>query len=134
MAGFTGLGDGGPGGLMHPGHQIGAVYLHCEPVDFRKQINGLAAIVEAELAVSPFGDALFVFINRRRTRIKALYWHRNGFCLWQKRLEADRFAWPKAATIDATCAVSLRELEWLLEGFDLWHNKPHKTLNYMASC
>ncbi|MGN8200643.1 IS66 family insertion sequence element accessory protein TnpB, partial [Salinisphaera sp. RV14] len=52
---------------MHPGSQIGGVYLHCAPVDFRKQINGLAAIVEQELDVSPFGDTLFVFINRRRT-------------------------------------------------------------------
>jgi len=119
---------------MHPGHQIGRVYLHCDPVDFRKQINGLSAIVEQELDVSPFGDALFVFVNRRRTGIKALYWHRNGFCLWQKRLEKQRFAWPDATAFEQTCPLSMRELEWLLEGFDLWHNKPHNTLNYMASC
>jgi len=118
---------------MHPGHQIGCVYLHCEPVDFRKQINGLSAIVEQELEVNPFGDALFVFVNRRRTSIKALYWHRNGFCLWQKRLEKQRFAWPNADTMGLTCSLSVRELEWLLEGFDLWHNKPHKTLNYRAT-
>ena len=119
---------------MHPGNPIGRVFLHCASVDFRKQINGLAAIVEQELALSPFGDALFVFINRRRTGIKALYWHRNGFCLWQKRLEKQHFAWPNTADTGATCSLSIRELEWLLEGFDLWHNKPHKTLNYMASC
>jgi transposase len=118
---------------MHPGHRIGSVYLHCEPVDFRKQINGLSAIVEAELEMNPFGDALFVFVNRRRTGIKALYWHRNGFCLWHKRLESQRFAWPKADAIGATCTLTMRELEWLLEGFDLWHNKPHKTLNFLAS-
>jgi len=53
----------------------------------------LAAIVEGELQMSPFADALYVFINRARTSIKALYWDRNGFCLWQKRLEKDRFAW-----------------------------------------
>jgi transposase len=122
------------GALMHPGHQIDSVYLHSQPVDFRKQINGLSAIVEQELEVSPFGDALFVFVNRRRTSIKALYWHRNGFCLWQKRLEKQRFAWPAAEPIGATYELSMRELEWLLEGFDLWHNKPHKTLNYMATC
>ncbi|MGN8200632.1 IS66 family insertion sequence element accessory protein TnpB, partial [Salinisphaera sp. RV14] len=84
--------------------------------------------------VSPFGDTLFVFINRRRTGLKALYWHRNGFCLWQKRLEKQRFAWPDTADIGATCALSMRELEWLLEGFDLWRNQPHKTLKYRASC
>lgn len=119
---------------MHPGSRIGSVYLHLVPVDFRKQINGLSALVEQELAMDPFGDALFVFVNRRRTGLKALYWHRNGFCLWQKRLEQEHFAWPDAPGMGATCTLSLRELEWLLEGFDLWHNKPHKSLNYMASC
>ena len=46
--------------------------------------------------LNPFGDALYLFINRRRDKLKALYWHRNGFCLWYKRLEAERFAWPAA--------------------------------------
>ena len=118
---------------MHPGHTIGTVYLHRDPVDFRKQINGLSIIVEQELEMDPFADALFVFINRRRTSLKILYWHRNGFCLWQKRLEKERFKWPTANDIDSICTLSRKELEWLLEGFDLWHNKPHKTLNYMAT-
>jgi transposase len=117
---------------MHPGSAIGYVYCCTQPVDFRKQINGLAAIVEQELALPLFGDALFVFTNRRRDKIKALYWHRNGFCLWQKQLEKHRFAWPKADVEHVTCALSLKELEWLIEGFDLWRNKPHETLNYQA--
>ena len=79
---------------MHPGASIGQVYLCCLPVDFRKQIDGLAALVESELELNLFGDALFVFANRQRSRMKILYWHRNGFCLWQKRLEKARFAWP----------------------------------------
>lgn len=116
---------------MHPGYQIGTLYLHREPVDFRKQINGLAALIEGELELSPFTDALFVFINRRRTGLKALYWDRNGFCLWQKRLEADRFAWPSREPFEAVCQVSVRELQWLLEGFDPWHKNTHKPLNYM---
>lgn len=68
---------------MHPGASIGQVYLCCLPVDFRKQIDGLAALVESELELNLFGDALFVFANRQRSRMKILYWHRNGFCLWQ---------------------------------------------------
>ncbi len=116
---------------MHPGYHIGAIYLHRDPVDFRKQANGLAAIVEGELEMSPFADALFLFINRARTSIKALYWDRNGFCLWQKRLETDRFAWPRGERFAASHQVSVRELEWLLEGFDPWHKNAHKTLNYM---
>ena len=81
--------------------------------------------------MNPFGSALYVFINRQRTRIKVLYWHRNGFCLWLKRLEAERFAWPRDAG-PATQIISLHELEWLLEGFDLWANKPHKILDYTS--
>lgn len=117
---------------MHPGVRIDTVYLHQEPVDFRKQINGLACIVEQGLGHNPFGNNLYVFINRRRTSIKILYWHRNGFCLWQKRLEAERFAWPPADPVAETCKLGTQELQWLLEGFDLWANKPHKTLNYQA--
>ncbi|NDP40931.1 MAG: IS66 family insertion sequence element accessory protein TnpB [Rhodoferax sp.] len=79
---------------MHPGCSIDQVYLCREPIDFRKAINGLSALVEQELGLSPFASALYVFTNRRHTQLKALYWHRNGFCLWQKRLEADKFAWP----------------------------------------
>ena len=71
-----------------------AVYLHREPIDFRKNINGLAALVEHDLALDPFADALYVFGNRRRDRIKILGWSRSGFWLLQKRLESERFIWP----------------------------------------
>jgi transposase len=80
---------------MHPGSRIEAVYLCREPVYFRKSISGLSAIVEKELGMNPFGAALTVFVNARRDKLKAIYWHRNGFCLWYKRLEREKFAWPK---------------------------------------
>ena len=114
---------------MHPGCSIDQVYLCREPIDFRKAINGLSVLVEQELGLSPFASALYVFTNRQHNKIKALYWHRNGFCLWQKRLEADKFAWPRDEQ-EATRVISLHEFGWLLEGFDLWRNKPHKTLNF----
>ncbi len=116
---------------MHPGCQISEVYLCRAAIDFRKSINGLSVLVEQSLGLNPFAPALYVFINRQRTKIKILYWHRNGFCLWMKRLETEKFAWP----IDddaVTQTLTLQELEWLLEGFDLWKNKPHKTLNYAS--
>ena len=116
---------------MHPGCSIEHVYLCREPIDFRKSINGLSILVEQALELNPFGSALTVFINRQRTRIKVLTWHRNGFCLWMKRLEAEKFAWPRDRE-SATQMISLHELEWLLEGFDLWANKPHKTLDYAS--
>ncbi len=114
---------------MHPGSRIEAVYLCREPVDFRKSIGGLSALIEQSLEMNPFGGSLHVFINSRRDKIKALYWHRNGFCLWYKRLERERFAWPTGCA-GPTQTVTLQELEWLLEGFDLWRSRPHKTLHF----
>jgi|ERR1035437_4710592 transposase len=116
---------------MHPGCHIEQVFLCRAPIDFRKAIQGLSVLVEQELGLNPFGSGLYVFINRHRNRIKVLYWHRNGFCLWQKRLEKEKFAWPRECE-SATQAISMQELEWLLEGFDLWRNKPHKTLDYAS--
>jgi transposase len=114
---------------MHPGSQIDSVYLCREPVDFRKSIDGLSAMVEQSFGANPFGAALHVFVNKSRTKIKALYWHRNGFCLWYKRLESQRFSWPSAG-VGLTCTVSVQELQWLLEGFDLWRGGPHKSLHF----
>jgi transposase len=130
----TGMAGGGcalfaGSALMHPGCQIEQVYLCREPIDFRKAINGLSVMVEQELGLNPFGSALYVFVNRSRNKIKVLYWHRNGFCLWQKRLEDEKFHWPKHGELN-TQMVTIREFEWLLEGIDLWRNKPHKTLNF----
>ncbi|MBP0633517.1 MULTISPECIES: IS66 family insertion sequence element accessory protein TnpB [unclassified Cupriavidus] len=72
------------------------VYLHREAVDFRKSINGLSALVEQSLGLDPFAQAVYVFRNRRADRIKLLGWDRNGYWLFLKRLEADRFAWQEA--------------------------------------
>ena len=116
---------------MHPGSHIAQVYLCRAPIDFRKSIDGLSALVEQELQHNPFGNALYVFINRQRNKIKALYWHRNGFCLWYKRLEAEKFAWPREGEA-ATQTISLQQFEWLLEGFYLWRNQPHKTLHFAS--
>lgn len=116
---------------MHPGCSIDQVYLCRAAIDFRKSINGLSVLVEQALGLNPFGNALYVFTNRQRTKIKVLYWHRNGFCLWLKRLESDKFAWPGDGEA-ATQAISLQEFEWLLEGFDLWQNQPHKTLHFAS--
>ncbi|MEO7128733.1 MAG: IS66 family insertion sequence element accessory protein TnpB [Rhodoferax sp.] len=63
-----------------------AVYLHREPIDFRKSINGLAALVEHDLELDPFAAAVYVFGNRRRDRVKILGWSRNGFWLLQNQL------------------------------------------------
>ena len=78
------------GGLSHL-----KVYLAPGYTDMRKAINGLSILVDG-LDLDPFSGHLFVFCNRRQTMLKILYWDRNGFCLWQKRLEKDRFSWPQS--------------------------------------
>lgn len=120
---------------MHPGCAISQVYLCRTPIDFRKGIAGLSVLVEQELNLNPFACALFVFINRSRDKLKILYWHRNGFCLWMKRLEAEKFAWlPSTHDTQTTAHASInaQELAWLLEGYNIWKNKPHKALNFTA--
>ena len=77
--------------MMRPSNELPAVYLCRDVVDFRKGINGLAVLVEEALQHDPFSEQLFVFCNRKRDKIKMLYWERSGFCLWQKRLERARF-------------------------------------------
>lgn len=107
------------------------VFLHRKPVDFRKQINGLSLIVQDSLQLDPFAEALFVFINQGRNRIKILYWQKNGFCLWLKRLEKDKFAWPRQQNTE-TIIITTQELQWLLDGFNIWQSPPHQTLKFAS--
>lgn len=105
-----------------------AVYVHRDAVDFRMSINGLAAVVEQSMKHDPFATAVYVFANRRRDRIKILGWQKNGFWLLAKRLEADRFVWPRAE--EAIIELSVEQLHWLLEGYDLAAMRGHHTLMY----
>lgn len=98
------------------------VYLHRDAVDGRKNINGLALLVEQALGLDPFAAAVFVFSNRRRDRIKLLLWDRTGFWLLMKRLEADRFVWPRDT---AVVELTVEQLHWLLAGIDLTAMRAH---------
>jgi transposase len=93
------------------------VYLHRDAVDFRKNINGLASLVEHALGMNAFANAVFVFGNRRHDRIKILGWDRNGFWLLQKRLEEARFSWPRKDS--SVIELNGQQLHWLLDGIDL---------------
>ena len=70
--------------MMRPDVGLPQVYLCVAPVEFRESIDGLSLLVEQQLHLYPFEAVLFVFINRRRGKIKILYWERNGFYLWYK--------------------------------------------------
>lgn len=67
------------------------VWLYSQPTDMRKQFDGLAALAQSKMNCSAGCGDLFVFINRRRTQMKVLYYSKGGFCLWSKRLEQGRF-------------------------------------------
>jgi transposase len=70
-----------------------------------------------------------VFCNRRRTILKILYWDRNGFCLWHKRLEKQRFKWPSRPA-DVVQQIEQRELRWLLDGLQITQRGAHRRLQY----
>ena len=94
--------------------------------DMRKQINGLSIIVEEELKINLFNKNLFIFCNRNKKRLKILYWDKNGFCLWLKRLEKDKFPWPKNE--EEAKEISFDELKMLLDGINFF--QAHKKLEY----
>lgn len=112
--------------MIRPSNAV-QVYLYADPVDMRKSIDGLAILVEQEMELPANTNALFVFCNRGRDKIKMLCWERNGFIVWYKRLEKQRFRWPKTGD---TLSLSGQQLNWLLDGFDIFNNQPHSTLHF----
>ena len=105
------------------------VYLCRDVVDFRKAIRGLSVLVQEELELDPFSAYVFAFCNRRRNCIKLLVWELNGFVLWQKKLDTDKFPWPRDDHRQVL-EVSGRDLNWLLDGMDVFAMKPHRSLSY----
>lgn len=108
------------------------VYLGLGATDMRKSIDSLSILVSSHLNRDPFSGHMFVFCNRRRTTLKILYWDRNGFCLWHKRLEHDRFRWPESPR--QIYELSSRELGWLLAGLDIEQAQAHGEVNYQIVC
>jgi len=94
--------------------------------DLRKASNGLTAIVQEEMKEDPFNGSVYLFCNRERKLLKAVYWDKTGFWLSQKRLEKDKFPWPQ----DEKEAVELTigELKMLLAGIDFF--KAHKEVTF----
>ncbi len=105
------------------------VFIHRDRVDMRKGINGLSEIVESANMGSLMEPHLFVFMGRKRDSMKVLYFDRSGFALWQKRLERDKFPWPKSHA-DATVKITPEQFSWLLEGYDVWKMRPFSELKY----
>ena len=93
------------------------IWLCTQPTDMRKSFDTLAALVRQALGEDPLGGGLFVFVGRRADRMKILYWDRDGYALWAKRLERGTFRLPSAEA--GSVALTGAELAMLLEGIEL---------------
>ena len=95
------------------------IYLCAEPVDMRKGIDGLSSLVCGALRLDVFSGHVFVFLGRRPTRVKLLFWDRGGFVLVQKRLERGRFQRPSVSSEATTVSLDATTLTMLLDGIDV---------------
>jgi transposase len=95
------------------------IYLAVQPVDMRKQFNGLWVAAQEKLGEDPKSGAVFAFINRERTRLKLLYWDGTGVWVLAKRLEQGRFSWPATGDDRAKLSLAPEALALLVGGIDL---------------
>ena len=103
------------------------IWLYPVPIDFRKQIDGLALLVADALEKQPTSGDLFLFRNRKADKLKILYWEDNGFWLYYKRLERDHFILP--AIDDEVLNITPQQLSWLLSGLGIYTQPLRKPLS-----
>ena len=101
-----------------------SVWLYAEPVDMRKQFDGLAVLAQSKLKRVASSGELFVFINKRRTQIKILYYSKGGYCLWSKRLEQGRFH--HVQSDDDKISLNWAQLQCLIDGINWQKMKENK--------
>ena len=95
------------------------VYLCLSPTDMRRSFDGLHALVRDHLQLDAFAGHLYLFTNRGRDRLKILYWDRDGFAVWAKRLEAGSFAIPVGEPGSSQIEITTEELGAVLSGIDM---------------
>lgn len=104
------------------------IWVATQPVDFRRSIDGLCAVVANVLKAEPT-RGLYIFYNRSRDKVKALLWHKNGFMLIYKRLEQGYFAFQFSEN-KTVMTLTLKEFHWLLAGLDWQRMSQWKELNF----
>jgi transposase len=114
------------GGVMILDISKTRIFIHPGSTDLRKAVNGLTAIVQEKMKQDPFSGSVYIFCNRGRELIKAVYWDKTGFWLSQKRLEKDKFPWPQDEK--EAMELSWEQLHMLLTGIDFF--KAHKEVVY----
>lgn len=107
----------------------GGIYLYSKPTDMRKSFSGLAGIVRGELAMTPTDGSLFLFINKRGNKLKALYWDRDGFALWYKSLEQGTFERLRRDEHHNRVQLDRADLAMLLGGISIENAKRRKRLD-----
>ena len=95
------------------------VYLCLSPTDMRRSLDGLHAQVRDHLQLDAFAGHLYIFSNKRKDRLKVLYWDGDGFAVWAKRLEAGSFAIPAGEPGSSKIEITTEELGALLSGIDM---------------
>jgi len=106
------------------------IYIRTGYTDMRKQINSLSILVQRELKMNPLNGDLFIFCGRTRRHLKVLYWDRNGFCLWTKKLSEDKYPWP--LTEGEVKKINRGEMKMLLSGIDFFHAHQKKNYNFIT--
>ena len=104
------------------------IYVCLKPADMRKSFDSLARLVEEFMAKSPLSGHLFVFINKRRSMLKILFWDRTGYCQYYKRLESGTVSLPVSADeATSSIAISNEQLHLILDGVNIWGYQAKKT-------
>lgn len=102
------------------------VYLALGATDLRNNIDGLALMIENQFRLDPFSNSMFVFCNRKKDKLKILFWDKNGFWLYYRRLESGKFDWPSVEAGKRTSVVTEQQLSWLLDGLSLHEKNAHQ--------
>jgi len=104
------------------------IWLHTEPTDMRKSYDGLSVLVKQKLKEDPLSGHLFVFINRKQTQMKILYFDRSGYCIWSKRLEQGQFHYRKDGAHKQP--LDWARLKMIIEGIDTTHIHQFKRMTH----
>lgn len=110
--------------------QQARIWLCTEPTDMRKSYNGLSALVKHQLERDPLSGHYFVFVNRRKTMMKVLYFESSGYCVWSKRLEQGQFQ-VRASSTGQRC-LTWTDLQLLLEGIEVQKVRRFKRYRHAA--
>ena len=107
--------------------QFQNLYLYREPVDMRKYRNGLCEIIVHKMKRDVFTSSLFIFTNKKKDILRIIYWDKTGFAVWSKKLDEQKYRWPKKMFSGQELKITDKQLQLLFNGIDI---TAHKELAY----